>query len=189
MRISEALNAKLSDLYLDEGKLNLSKTKNGEARDVYLPPIVADAFRNMPPRRTRPNRRTTDRVLHRGEPGRSQIGAGIDFLKRDPNSKLFRFHQGGRLRDLLAEAMHRAGLIFPRRYRGFHLFCHTYGTWMVRFNKLDNFGLTRTGRWKDPRSAESYVHTEINEEARLAATLPMPPIRGKIGERPNKKTK
>jgi len=110
-------------------------------------------------------------------------------LKRQPEAKLFRFHQGGHLRKLLANAMGNAGLLFPPRQRGFHLFCHAYGTWMVRFGKLDNFGLTRTGRWKDARSAEVYVHTEVNAEARLAALHPTPQSRGKSGERDRRRGK
>jgi integrase len=182
MRISEALRAKLRHLDLDRAALYLPETKNGEARTVYLPPIVVSAFRAMPPRASRPSKSTAACPLARGESGRSQIDADIPFLKRDPDAKLFRFYQGGRLRKLLADAMRNAGLSFPPRQRGFHLFCHTYGTWMVRFGKLDNFGLTRTGRWKDPRSAEVYVHTQIDAEARLAARLPTPQSRGKSGE-------
>jgi hypothetical protein len=30
---------------------------------------------------------------------------------------------------MLQLAIKRAGLTFPRRQGGFHLFCHTYGTW------------------------------------------------------------
>jgi len=182
MRISEALRAKLRHLDLDRAALYLPETKNGEARTVYLPPVVVSAFRAMPPRGSRPTNATSARPLARGEPGRSRIDAGVRFLERQPDTKLFRFHQGGHLRKLLATAMSNAGLSFPPRQRGFHLFCHTYGTWMVRFGKLDNFGLTRTGRWKDPRSAEVYVHTQLNAEARLAARLPTPQSRGKSGE-------
>jgi hypothetical protein len=58
--------------------------------------------------------------------------------------------------------------------RGFHLFCHTYATWMVRYGKLDNYELARTGRWKDPRSAESYLHMVAGVEAKLADVLPTP---------------
>jgi integrase len=181
MRISEALGARMRHLTINRGALYLPETKNGEARMVHLPPVVIEAFKAMPPRTARPNRTTTIRALARGEPGRSQIDAGVSFLARAPEAKLFRFHQGGHLRDLLADAMRSANLSFPTRQRGFHLFCHTYGTWMVRYGKLDNYGLTRTGRWKDPRSAEGYVHTEINAEARLADILPTPPIRGKSG--------
>ncbi|MGC1780089.1 MAG: tyrosine-type recombinase/integrase [Xanthobacteraceae bacterium] len=183
MRISEALRAKLRHLNLDQATLYLPETKNGEARTVYLPPIVVNALQAMAPRSARPNKATAKDALARGEPGRNQIDAGIPFLKRSPDMKLFRFYQGGRLRKRLADAMESADLSFPPRQRGFHLFCHTYGTWMVRFGKLDNFGLTRTGRWKDPRSAEVYVHTAVNAEAQLASLLPTPGIRGKSGER------
>jgi integrase len=163
MRISEALAAKLRHLNLggDAPMLYLPKTKNREARSVFLPPIVVEAFRAMPPRPKR-------------EGGRSQDGAGLTFLKREPDIRIFRFHQGGHLRKLLAQAMAKAGLSFPIRYRGFHLFCHTYGSWMSRINKMDNYALARTGRWKDPRSAEGYVHTTPSEEAKLAVNLPVP---------------
>jgi integrase len=188
MRISEALGAKVRHLHLDRAALDLPVTKNGEGRMVFLPPVVVRASRAMPSRIRRPSKATVERALGRGESGRNQIDAGIAFLARDPEAKLFRFHQSGHLRKLLATAMRNAGLSYPPRQGGFHLFCHTYGSWMVRYGKLDNFGLTRTGRWKDPRSAEVYVHTEINSEARLAAVLPTPPTRGKFGERGRRPT-
>jgi hypothetical protein len=74
------------------------------------------------------------------------------------------------------------GLVFPRRQGGFHLFCHTYGTWMHRYGGLDSFGLARTDRWKDPRSADRYRHTAASEEARRADVLPVP-VRNKPGAR------
>lgn len=160
-RIGEALDAVLRDLKLDSSTLYLRDTKNGEAVTVHLPPIVVQKFRTMPPRQAR-------------EGGRSQIGAGVPYLTRDPGQHIFRFHQGGHLRKLLAEAMSRAGLSFPRRERGFHLFCHTYATWMLRYGKLDNYGLARTGRWKDPRSPEGYLHTVVSSEAKVADILPTP---------------
>ncbi len=168
LRLSEALNAKVRHIDINRQTLYLPNTKNGNARTVHLPPIVVAAFRTMMPRPQR-------------EGGRSHVDAGIGFLNRHPEAKLFRFHAGGRLRAMLKQALHAAGLSFPRRQCGFHLFCHTYGTWMHRFGNLDNFGLTRTKRWKDPRSAEVYLHTEINEEARRADLLPTPPRRGKSG--------
>lgn len=33
---------------------------------------------------------------------------------------------------------------------------HTYGTWMHSYGGLDTYGLTRTGRWKDPDSVDRY---------------------------------
>jgi hypothetical protein len=95
-------------------------------------------------------------------------------MARSPDTKLFRFHAGGRLDTMLKTAMAKVGLVFPRRQGGFHIFCHTYGTWMHRYGSLDNFGLTRTGRWIDPESTDRYMHTDVNEEARRADLLPVP---------------
>lgn len=159
MRLCEALGIELRQLDLGAASIHLPDTKNGEARSVYLPPVLIAALSNQPPR---PGRRG----------GRERDHPGIPFLERPPGSRLFRFHAGGHLRDMLAMAMQSGGLTFPRRQRGFHLLCHTYGTWMHRYGGLDNFGLTRTERWADPRSAERYLHTEVSEEARRAAWLP-----------------
>ncbi len=108
-----------------------------------------------------------------GVAGQSRRDAGVPFLDRHPDQGLFRFHIGGRLRKMLALAIKRAGLTFPRRQAGFHLFCHTYGTWMTRYGNLDTFGLTRTGRWKDPASADRYNHTIASPEARRADLMPV----------------
>jgi integrase len=166
-RITETLDPPLADLDLKRAVLLLRDTKNGEPVEAHLPPIVVQKFKDMPPRPFRD-----------GSKGRSQEDAGVPFLKRSPDRRIFRFHYGSYLRGLLAEAMKIAGLKFPRRQCGFHLFCHTWGTWMHRYNRLDNYGLARTNRWKDPRSAEIYIHTEPGDEARLADNLPTP-IRAK----------
>ena len=143
MRLSECLNIKLAQVNLERRLIYLPETKNGEARTAHLPPVLVAALASHP----------------RG-------------LKRHQQEKLFRYHASGRLRELLKNAMTAAGLHFPRRQGGFHLFCHTYATWMRRYGGLDNFGLSRTDRWKDPRSAERYLHTEVNSEARRADLLP-----------------
>jgi integrase len=174
-RIGEVLDAKLRHLNLKRGTLYLEDSKNGEAVTVHLTPGNVEKFRAMPPRPGRPSRVTAgDIPLARGVPGRSRAGAGLPFLDRDPDQPIFRFHRGGYLRGLLADAMKQAKLSFPPRQRGFHLFCHTYATWMLRYGQLDNFGLARTGRWKDPRSAEGYLHTVVNSEAKMADVLPTP---------------
>jgi integrase len=161
-RIGDLLNddTRLRNLNLQRAELYLRNTKNGEPVTVHLPPVIVEKFKAMPPRPSRPS-------------GMSQVGAGVPFLGRDPDQRIFRFHQGGYLRGVLAEAMKRAGLSFPKRERGFHLFCHTYATWMLR-GGLDNFGLARTGRWKDPRSPEGYLHTRVSSEAKMADLLPTP---------------
>ena len=95
----------------------LRDTKNGEPVTVHLPPIVVEKFKAMPPRPYRPSKITARGPLRNRDAGRSQLGAGVPFLERDPNQRLFRFHQGGYLRRLLADAMKKAGLSFPRRQR------------------------------------------------------------------------
>jgi integrase len=171
MRLSEPLQAQLKDLNLRRAQLTLYNTKNGEQRVVHLPPNVVQAFREQPPRRSR-HHSVRGRRWKKGEGGSSPVDAGVPFLERRPDARLFRFHVGGHLRDMLAAAMDRAGLSFPPREGGFHIFCHTYGTWMHRYGKLDSIGLTKTDRWKDPRSADRYVHTEPGEEALRANLLP-----------------
>jgi len=159
----------LSDEQLEHAYQAAVKLDAGELAAHFAGHLIG-----RPPRPEQPSRVTAGATLARGVAGRSRIGAGVPFLDRDPDQPIFRFLQGGYLRGLLADAMTKAKLSFPRRQRGFHLFCHTYGTWMMRFGNLDNFGLTRTGRWKDPRSAEGYLHTVVNSEAKMADVLPTP---------------
>ena len=99
---------------------------------------------------------------------------GVPFLHF--SRRIFRFNYGSYLRRSSVRRWKRPNII-PRRQRGFHLFCHTYGTWMHRYGNLDTYALARTNRWKDPRSADVYVHTEVGSEARMADILPTPPIR------------
>lgn len=188
MRLSDPLQARLRDLRLDQAMLYVPDTKNGEPRPVHLPPVVVEAFRMQPPRTGRP-RKTGDETLANGAAGRSRADADVPFLERSPNAKLFRFNVGGHLRDLLKTAFDAAGLSFARRQGGFHIFCHTYGTWMHRYGNLDTVGLTRTGRWKDVDSAERYMHTQASEEARRADLLPVATTRGNAVELPAKQKK
>jgi integrase len=166
-RLSEPLKSHLRDLKLDvrdaAGRstpiLYIPDTKNGEPRPVHLPPVLVAAFRAQPPRPVS--------VGHR-----PQDDAGVKWLERPSGARLFRFHPGGHLRDMLAEAMRMTGLSFPVREGGFHIFCHTYGTWMTRYGGLDTEGLVRTKRWKSTESAERYAHTVASYEARQADLLP-----------------
>jgi integrase len=87
--------------------------------------------------------------------------------------RVFRFHNGGWLRGMLADACKAADVILPRR-TAFHVFRHNYGTWMRRYGGLDAIGLTRTGAWEDLDSVERYAHSEPTQEARQAARLPTP---------------
>ena len=93
-------------------------------------------------------------------------------LVRD--GRLFRFHIGGRVRLRLSTVMDRARVSFPRRQRGFHLFRHTWATWMRRYGGLDTSGLLETGAWRDRASAARYEHLDATEEAQKANLLPVP---------------
>jgi integrase len=175
-RIGDLLNpnTKLRNLNLraKEPTLYIGKTKNGDPVTVPLPPIVVEKFKTIPPR-----------PLRKG--GMSQKGAGVPFLERGPDERIFRFHQGGYLRKLLAQAMANAGLSFPKRERGFHLFCHSYATWCIR-GGMDNHALARTGRWKDPRSVAPYIHNLVSDEAKRAAMLLPTPNREQSGGKATK---
>lgn len=175
-RMSDFLNARLRHLKLEQSLIYLPDTKNGEPVPVHLPPVLVQAFREQPARKARA-RGPDGKKLLRGVAAREFADVGVPFLERHPDAKLFRFHAGGRLRDLLKAALKRARVVLPKRQAGFHIFCHTYGTWMHRYGSLDNFGLTRTGRWKDPASANRYMHTKATEEARRSDLLPIPEIR------------
>ncbi len=94
--------------------------------------------------------------------------------------RLFRFHNGGRFRDMLDIACDRAGVVLPRR-TAFHVFRHNYATWMRLYGGLDALGLLRTGAWADMDSVERYSHSEATAEARMAAKLPTPG-RGEVVE-------
>lgn len=177
MRLSDPLRARVRDLRLGMALLYIPDTKNREPRPVHLPPILVEAFKTQPPRVARPTKASGLRLVD-GQAGRSRASAGVAWLDRPADEKLFRFCKGGRLYKMLDLAMTRAGVSFPRRQGAFHLFCHTYGTWMTHYGELDTYGLTRTGRWKDPDSADRYRHAIASPEARRADLLPVPDLDG-----------
>jgi integrase len=74
---------------------------------------------------------------------------------------------------MLADAMHAAGVSFPPRQRGFHLFRHTWATWMRRYGGLDTSALLETGAWRSRAAASRYEHLDATEEARKANLLPV----------------
>jgi integrase len=143
MRLGEGLGVLIGQVDLGRQAIYLPQTKNGEARTVHLPPELVAALAKHPRGLDRPN-----------------------------IERLIRYHAGGRLRGMLKSAMSKAGLSFPHRQCGFHLFCHTWATWMRRYGGLDTSGLVETGRWRDPKSAARYEHLDTTEEARKADKLP-----------------
>jgi integrase len=178
MRLDEALSRRLRDLRIERAYIYLPNSKTGEPRGCHLPPRLVERFLAQPPRKAIPVVRDKHGHFLSGKPLED---AGVPFLERAPDAKLFRFHDGGAVREMLKAAQRAAGLLFPRRQGGFHLFCHTYGSWMHIYGKLDRHGLTRTNRWRDPDSADRYVHTQASEEARRADLLPTEP-RGEVVE-------
>jgi integrase len=182
MRLGEALGLELRQLRLERAFVYLGTSKNGNARGCHLPPILVEAFEAQPPRCARLKPIPKGQFgFRKGQGGRPPADIGVPFLHRNPTANLFRYHASGALRALLVRAMKNAGLKFPARQGGFHIFCHTYGSWMHRYGKLDRYGLTRTGRWDDADSADRYVHTEASEEAQRSDLLPTPK-RGEVVE-------
>lgn len=174
MRLGEALSRKLSDLRLERAFIYLDDSKNGEARGCHLPPFLVEAYRATPHRKERVIITRGQKGFIVGGGGRAVEDAGLPFLERRSDAKLFRYYDGVALRKKLKDAMKAAGLSFPRRQGGFHIFCHTYGSWMHRFGGLDAHGLTDTNRWADPDSAWRYVHTAATPAAMRSDLLPVP---------------
>jgi integrase len=86
--------------------------------------------------------------------------------------RLFSSHAGGRLRELLKMTLEAARVVLPSRV-AFHVFCHTWATWMRQHGGLDTYDLVKTNRWADPESADRYAHVVISEQARKADLLPV----------------
>jgi integrase len=158
-RLGEALSLTCNEVRLSESFAYVRTSKNGEPRTVFLPPHLAATLAKHP------------RGLERS------------------NTRVFRFHQGGGLRNLLGAATAMAsGLPKPKREKrsgqpikqahpldwvNFHTFCHTYATWMRRYAGRDTKGLVGTGRWKSEQSASRYAHVVPSEDAQAAALLPV----------------
>jgi integrase len=109
---------------------------------------------------------------------------------RKDTGRVFRFHQGGWLKELLLRAKFAAcGLPAPARskkgqnrrlpaYRlswtNFHSFRHTWASWMRRYGGADLQGLVATGNWRDLRSASRYAHAVARDEWKRVEGLPSP---------------
>jgi integrase len=74
----------------------------------------------------------------------------VEALKRHPRGmvrrgeKVFRFTKCGRLYTLINRVKAATGPDVA--FLTFHIFCHTYATWMRRYGSLDTTGLIATGR-------------------------------------------
>jgi integrase len=108
----------------------------------------------------------------------------VEALKAHPRGldrrgqRVFRFNKNGHLYKLINKVKKAAGQEFePGK---FHIFRHTYGTWMTQYGGLTTEGLVKTGAWKDEQSAKRYNHTVTTPEAKQADRLPVKPQR-KVG--------
>lgn len=90
----------------------------------------------------------------------------------DRKETVFKFHKGSLLYDRLRRAAEAAEVVLPER-QAFHLFRHTYGTWMRRYAGLDARGLVGTGAWDSEQSASRYAHAIASEEAKRSDLLPV----------------
>lgn len=115
-----------------------------------------------------------------GEPRRVFLPAtAITALANHPrglergDERLFRFTKSGKLYELLRQAAKNAGVGLPPRQK-FHIFRHTFATWLRRHAGADVDTLLATGAWKSRASAQRYMHVVVSEEAQLANLLPAP---------------
>jgi len=88
MRLSEALSLTVDRLDLGEGYAFLPKTKNGEPRTVFLPPVVVAALANHP----RGMERQGKRVFRFSKAGRLYTWLGRAKKKAGPDLDTFSFH-------------------------------------------------------------------------------------------------
>lgn len=89
-----------------------------------------------------------------------------------PGQRVFRYAKSGRLYALLNQAAAAAQVTLPER-SAFHIFRHTYASWMRRFAGADARSLVATGAWRNERSASRYAHAVVSEEAKRADLLPV----------------
>lgn len=70
---------------------------------------------------------------------------------------------------------------FRLRFVTFHIFRHTWATWMRMYGGADLQGLAETKNWRDPRSVARYAHVVPRAEWDRVDSLPAPGnIRGKV---------
>jgi integrase len=83
------------------------------------------------------------------------------------SGKVFRWTKCGRIYALHRETARRAGVTLPQR-SSFHLYRHTYATWMRRYADADAKTLVATGAWISEKSASRYLEG-------VRGSIPLPP--------------
>jgi integrase len=94
----------------------------------------------------------------------------LGALPRD-RTRVFGLGFGNPLYRLLSNAVRTSGVDIPEGV-AFHIFRHTWGTWMRQYGGLDTVGLMATGAWRSRHAAEGYMHASTTAEARKADLLP-----------------
>jgi integrase len=151
-RLGEVLGDRFTTdkVNLPEAFAYIGRTKNGDPRAVFLPPVLVAALASHP----------------RGMDRRFKIGRNAG--KGQP---VFRFRKNGRLYTLMGKAKKLAGADLG--FVTFHIIRHTWATWMRRYAGLDLHGLVATEAWADPASAARYAHVVASEESQKAVMLPV----------------
>jgi integrase len=156
IRKSEGLDAIAADTRPDDLALWLRDSKNGDPRMLRLREDIADRF--------------------------------VKHLKAIPAGResLFKFKDGGHFKHLLLRAtMAACALECPKRrptgwkkpkfrlaFVTFHVFRHTWATWMRMYGGADIQGLKGTNNWKDMRSVARYAHVVPRDEWKRVDNLP-----------------
>lgn len=148
-RVSEALNLRRRDVDLATGTAYVRTTKNGDPREVYLPPFVAEAIQPY---------------VNSKEPGKK--GRMVIPAFDCPVFGVFKTRHS--VNDALARAAKKAGIEYLSSHK---VGSHTFATNLARFAGMDSRALTETGRWKDPKSAAHYTHFVKREAAQKADHL------------------
>lgn len=114
------------------------------------------------------------------------IGPLEKHLENHSGERLFKFNEGGHFKHMLLRAtMAACGLPCPKRrptgwkppafrlrFVTFHVFRHTWATWMRRYGGADVQGLVATKNWRDERSAKRYAHVVSRDEWDRVDNLP-----------------
>lgn len=96
------------------------------------------------------------------------VVAELANLEGDRKAKVFGYSHRAHVYPDWHEACGRIGLEDFKP----HDLCHTWATWMRRYGGRDEKGLVGTGRWRNRRSVDRYVHVVVGEDALAADDLP-----------------
>lgn len=143
-RLSDGLHLTWDKVDLVRGEAYIPDTKNGEPRLAYLPPDAVTSLANLPGPR---------------------FGNVFGYSKTN-------LLQSTELYGLFRQACTNAGIQLEAKL-AFHIFCHTYGTWMVRYCGATEDDLVATDRWKSREIASDYAHRVVQAAARKADGMPV----------------